>query len=63
VAPRQKNLLHASTRFRARVVGDAGAVAGLFYYQNGNNESDIEILTRDDPSIVRYSNQPTVDDG
>jgi hypothetical protein len=60
---RQKNLLYASTRIRARVVGDDGAVAGLFYYRDGNNESDIEILTRDETSAIRYSNQPVVDEG
>lgn len=55
--------MFASTRFRARVMGDAGAVAGLFYFRNGANESDIEILTRDQPSEIRYSNQPVVDKG
>lgn len=54
--------MYASTRIRARVVGDPGAVAGLFYYQNRENESDIEILTKDDPQMIRYSNQPVVDD-
>jgi hypothetical protein len=44
-------------------VGNNGAVAGLFYYRNDNNESDIEILTRDESSSIRYSNQPVVDDG
>ncbi|KAA8914609.1 concanavalin A-like lectin/glucanase domain-containing protein [Sphaerosporella brunnea] len=57
----QKNLLHASTRIRARVLGDSGAVAGLFYYRNDNNESDIEILTRDEASAIWYSNQPVLD--
>lgn len=41
--------------------GAAGAVAGLFTYEDGQNESDIEILTRDDPNEIRYSNQPVVD--
>ena len=43
--------------------GDAGAVAGLFYFRNSANESDIEILTRDQTSEIRYSNQPVVDQG
>lgn len=41
--------------------GAPGAVAGLFLYQNNQNESDIEILTRDRTSEIRYSNQPVVD--
>lgn len=58
---RQKNLFYASLRIRARVHGAPGAVAGLFVFQNNQNESDIEILTRDLPSEIRYSNQPVVD--
>lgn len=57
-----KNLLYASIRIRARVTGASGAVAGLFIYKNGQNESDIEILTRDNNNEIRYSNQPVVDD-
>ncbi|EON67400.1 hypothetical protein W97_06653 [Coniosporium apollinis CBS 100218] len=57
----QKNLLHASVRFRARITGDPGAVAGLFTFVDDTNESDIEILTSDAASTIRYSNQPTVD--
>lgn len=36
-------------------------MAGLFLYLDDNCESDIEILTADPTSHVRYSNQPTVD--
>ncbi|CCX08486.1 concanavalin A-like lectin/glucanase domain-containing protein [Pyronema domesticum] len=61
VENKQKNLLYATTRFRARVKGASGAVAGLFYFRNNQNESDIEILTRDQPSKIRYSNQPVLD--
>lgn len=57
----QKNVLHASVRLRARVYGNAGAVAGLFFYYDDACESDIEILTADPTTHVRYSNQPTVD--
>lgn len=58
----EKNLLFASTRIRARIVGDRGAVAGMFYYRDGMDESDIEVLTRDEPSSIRYSNQPVLDE-
>lgn len=58
---RQKNLFYASLRFRARVHGAPGAVAGLFLFRNDQNESDIEILTRDLPAEIRFSNQPVVD--
>lgn len=37
--------------------GASGAVAGLFTYLNDQNESDIEILTRDAPDRIRYTNQ------
>jgi beta-glucanase (GH16 family) len=57
-----QNILYASIRVRARVYGASGAVAGFFTYRNGRNESDIEILTRDDPTEIRYSNQPVTDD-
>lgn len=59
----QKNLMHASLRFRARVRGAPGAVAGLFTYFDDNNESDIEILTSDPPTTYRYTNQPSVRKG
>ncbi|KAF2401486.1 concanavalin A-like lectin/glucanase [Trichodelitschia bisporula] len=52
---------HISLRVSARVTGSPGAVAGLFTYASGTSESDIEILTRDDPSKIRYTNQPAVD--
>ncbi|KAH7054470.1 concanavalin A-like lectin/glucanase domain-containing protein [Macrophomina phaseolina] len=59
----QKNLMHASMRMRARVVGDEGAVAGFFTFYDDNNESDIEILTDDPDAVIHYTNQPSVKDG
>ncbi|GME23018.1 Concanavalin A-like lectin/glucanase [Neofusicoccum parvum] len=59
----QKNLMHASMRMRARVVGDEGAVAGFFTFFDDDNESDIEILTDDPDAVIRYTNQPSVKDG
>jgi len=56
----QKNIYHASLRFRARIMGSAGAVAGLFTFFDDTNESDIEILTRDTPATYRFTNQPGV---
>lgn len=49
----QKNLMHASMRMRARVVGDEGAVAGFFTFFDDDNESDIEILTDDPDAVIR----------
>jgi hypothetical protein len=40
---------------------DTGAVVGLFTYQSDTQESDIEILTQDPVTSVRYSNQPDYD--
>lgn len=57
----QKNLKHVSMRMYGRVVGDPGAVAGFFTFYDDNNESDIEILTRDPKDEIRYTNQPSVD--
>lgn len=54
---------YASIRLLARVLGNAGAVAGIFTYYNDTVESDIEILTQDSTSSVEYSNQPTLDAG
>ncbi|OJD38582.1 glycoside hydrolase family 16 protein [Diplodia corticola] len=56
----QKNVMHASLRMRARVVGDAGAVAGFFTVFDDDNESDIEILTADPDGVIRYTNQPSL---
>ncbi|KAF2029379.1 concanavalin A-like lectin/glucanase [Setomelanomma holmii] len=57
----QKNLMHVSMRMYGRVTGDAGAVAGFFTFFDDNNESDVEILTRDPTDQIRYTNQPSVD--
>lgn len=52
-------VLHTSMRMSARVRGDYGAIAGFFTYFDDTDESDIEILTRDPPNRVHFSNQPT----
>ncbi|KAL8923564.1 MAG: hypothetical protein Q9208_004511 [Pyrenodesmia sp. 3 TL-2023] len=57
----ETDFLHASIRVRARVAGPPGACAGIFTYYSDDQESDIEILTRDDRSIMRATNQPGVD--
>jgi hypothetical protein len=57
----QKNLMHVSMRMYGRVKGDVGAVAGFFTFYDDNNESDVEILTRDPKDVTRYTNQPSVD--
>jgi hypothetical protein len=57
----QKNVMHASMRVSARVVGDKGAVAGFFTFYDDDNETDIEILTDDPTDVIRYTNQPSVD--
>ncbi|KAL8677966.1 MAG: hypothetical protein Q9186_005664, partial [Xanthomendoza sp. 1 TL-2023] len=53
--------MHASIRIRARVAGSPGACAGMFTYLTDDQESDIEILTRDDHSTIRATNQPGLD--
>ncbi|KAF2691209.1 glycoside hydrolase family 16 protein [Lentithecium fluviatile CBS 122367] len=58
----QKNLMHASMRMSGRVIGSKGAVAGFFTFFDDTNESDIEILTDDATDVIRYTNQPAVDE-
>ncbi|KAL8754159.1 MAG: hypothetical protein Q9199_004547 [Rusavskia elegans] len=53
--------MHASIHIRARISGSPGACAGMFTYLTDEQESDIEILTRDEESTVRATNQPGVD--
>ncbi|KAF5679198.1 glycoside hydrolase family 16 [Fusarium heterosporum] len=48
-----------SMRVSARITGARGAVAGFFTYFNDTQESDIELLTRDEDNRVHFSNQPT----
>lgn len=52
--------MHASIHIRARISGSPGACAGMFTYLTDEQESDIEILTRDEKSTVRATNQPGV---
>ncbi|KAL4816971.1 concanavalin A-like lectin/glucanase domain-containing protein [Aspergillus spinulosporus] len=56
------NIFHASITVRARVRGAPGACAGIFTYLDDKTESDIEILTRDPSTHIRYTNQPGLDD-
>lgn len=53
------NIVYVSLRVLARVSGTPGAVGGIFSYCDDESETDIEILTHDPVSQVRYSNQPT----
>lgn len=62
---------HASMRMRARSFGDPGACTALFTYflpEGGTlkdvQEADIEMLTRDSPNTIHYTNQPSyLEDG
>ena len=38
-----------------------GVVVGMFTYRNDNQESDLEVLTSDPITNIRYSNQPDTD--
>jgi beta-glucanase (GH16 family) len=62
------NYHYVSARFLARVIGSAGACAGMFtYLANGDpqnvQEADIEILTSGPRNVVQYTNQPSTKDG
>jgi beta-glucanase (GH16 family) len=62
---------HASMRMHARTIGSEGACTAMFTFRNAETqlekqESDIEVLTNDPPTKIRYTNQPswfTNDDG
>jgi hypothetical protein len=45
--------MHASIRIRAKVVGSKGACAGMFTYFDDDNESDIEILTKENDDRIK----------
>ncbi|KAF5021951.1 hypothetical protein F66182_5991 [Fusarium sp. NRRL 66182] len=54
----------ASMRMYARTVGDPGACTAMFTYLKGDSlatvqEADIEVLTKDDPKAIHYTNQPS----
>lgn len=64
----EQNYHYMSARFMARVVGSAGACAGLFTYRGNDNpnkvqEADIEILTSGPRNRVQYTNQPSTVNG
>ncbi|KAJ4138788.1 hypothetical protein NW768_002661 [Fusarium equiseti] len=48
-----------SLRVYARISGGPGAVAGFFTYYNDTQETDIEVLTKEEEDRVQFSNQPT----
>ncbi|CAI6090710.1 unnamed protein product [Clonostachys chloroleuca] len=60
---------HASIRMYSRTIGSHGACTAVFTYREANSlkdvqESDIEILTSDPKTSIRYPNQPTyLEDG
>jgi hypothetical protein len=62
------NLEFLSMRMYARTVGKSGAVTAMFTYLDDMGsasdiqEADLEVLTRNPPDEVQYTNQPSVDD-
>ena len=60
------DVLYASLRVRAKFIPsndsteiETGAVFGWFTYKSDTQESDIEILTVEDPNQVHFTNQPS----
>lgn len=56
-----------SLRMLARVTGSPGACAAMFTYRGSEElskvqEADIEIMTRDAPDRIQYTNQPSFSD-
>lgn len=59
---------HASIRMYSRITGSSGACGSVFTYLHSDDpakvqESDIEMLTKDDHNLVHYTNQPGVLEG
>jgi hypothetical protein len=59
IKTKRQDILFGSLRARFSVVGASGAIGALFFYANDTQEADIEILTRDDPRYVHFTNQPS----
>ncbi|KAI9146970.1 Beta-glucanase [Paramyrothecium foliicola] len=61
---------HVSMRMHAMTAGASGGCTSIFTYREDEDgtveETDIEVLTRDPPTTIRYTNQPsynaTIDD-
>ncbi|KAK2601810.1 hypothetical protein QQS21_004593 [Conoideocrella luteorostrata] len=63
-----ERLDHASIRMYSRAVGSSGACSSVFTYLHSDDpalvqESDIEMLTKDDHNLIHYTNQPGVLNG
>ncbi|EAQ89155.1 hypothetical protein CHGG_05774 [Chaetomium globosum CBS 148.51] len=69
IESKSTNFKYLSLRMRARTVGAAGAITGMFTYRGGKTladvqEADLEIRTADPRNIMRCTNQPAyTDDG
>lgn len=58
-----QDFFHGSFRARYRVVqvkgATGGSVAGFFLYYDDQNETDIEVLTKDGERAIHYTNHPS----
>lgn len=58
----RRDFFHGSFRARYRVVqvqgATGGSVAGFFLYYDDQNETDIEVLTKDGDRAIHYTNHP-----
>ncbi|RPA97526.1 concanavalin A-like lectin/glucanase [Choiromyces venosus 120613-1] len=65
VHSRRTDFHHGSFRAKYKVSvdkkADGGAVAGLFFYYDDEDETDIEILTKDGDKAIRYTQHPAYD--
>jgi beta-glucanase (GH16 family) len=57
ILSKRNDVLYGSFRATFSITGGAGAVGALFVYGNDDNEVDIEVVTRDPPQYVQYTNQ------
>ncbi|PWW75614.1 Glycoside Hydrolase Family 16 protein [Tuber magnatum] len=65
VHSRRTDLYHGSFRAKYKVTVDkkaeGGTVAGFFFYYDDEDETDVEILTKDGDKTIRYTQHPAYD--
>ncbi len=59
IQTKRDDILYGSFRAKFSVNGGRGAVGALFFYASDEHEIDIELLTRDNPRNIHFTNQPS----
>ena len=62
VSTTEKNILYGSVRTMMQISSVSGTVSSPFFYKNGTQEADIEVITGGESRGIHYTNQPDVAD-